>query len=100
MIVREHSWETIYLIIRVDQPADRFLCDLFERVAQLIEDSNVNLSSQLRGGLVHQLNDLLGHVKWRLTAVRRICREDDDLSNEKTDFVTGRQLSKGLVREL
>ena len=97
-MVREHSWETIYLIIRVDQPADRFLCDLFERVAQLIEDSNVNLSSQLRGGLVHQLNDLLRHVKRSLTAVSGLCRKEDDLSNEYTDFVTGRKLGQGLVR--
>jgi len=39
-------------------------------------------------------------VKWSLTTVRGLYREDDDLSNEKTDFVTSRQLSKRLVGEL
>jgi len=100
MALTGRNWGKIYLIIRVDQPADRLLCDFFEHMAQLIKDSNVNLPSQLRGGLVHQLNDLLGHVKWSLTAVRRLCREDDDLSNEKTDFVTSRQLGQGRVGEL
>ena len=92
MVFRERNRDYIYLIVRVDQPADRLLCNFFEHLAQLIEDSNVNLSSQLRGGLVHQLNDLLGHVKRSLTAVSGLCRKEYDLSNEDTDFVSGRKL--------
>lgn len=90
MVSRESNWEEAYLIIRVDQPADRLLCDFLEYMTQLIQDSDVNLSSQLRGGLVHQLDDLLGHVKRSLTAVSRLCRKEYDLSNEETNFVISR----------
>jgi len=69
-------------------------------MTELIQDSNVNLPPQLRGGLVHQLNDLLGHVKRRLTAVSGFCREEDDLSNKETNFMTGRQLSQRLIGQL
>ncbi len=82
------------LVLGINQPSDCLLSDILERVAQLVQESDVDLTAKLRGRLVEELHDLLGHKKRGACPVEGVDGEEEDLADKVANLMVGREGGK------
>lgn len=69
-------------------------------MAQLIQNSDIDLSSKLRCRLVQKLYNLLRHGEGSLSAVDRVRGKEQNLTDKMSDIVIGGECRQRLVRKL